>query len=72
MAESTKDIRGVMEGNSLGGGTVLDDCRSPPSLEVIFSKKSVSFAEAKSEMFHQGPNVFFIRSVVQHGGLESV
>ena len=36
MAESVKGIRGVMEGNSLGGGTVLDDCRSPPSLEVIF------------------------------------
>lgn len=30
-----KGIRGVMEGNFLGGGTVLDDCRSPPSLEVI-------------------------------------
>lgn len=36
MAQSIKDIHGVMEGNSLGGGTVLDDCRSPPSLEVIF------------------------------------
>ena len=35
VAESMKGIRGVMEGNFLGGGTVLDDCRSPPSLEVI-------------------------------------